>query len=135
MERYAKGLEAREFFMTLLSADIPHIAVENPLPSSVFHLPPVSQWVQPYEHQYSDDEIYNHPYTKRTGLWLKNLSPLIPSSPDAKPVGPYVPSGTGRKDRSKYGSAKRGEDAKNRSKTFRGIARSIAEQFTSQIID
>ena len=35
----------------------------------------------------------------------------------------------GRKDRSKYGAAKRGEDAKNRAKTFPGIARAMAEQW------
>lgn len=128
-ERYQKGLEAKAFFMALYTADIPMIAVENPLPSSVFDMPPVSQWIHPYQHQYDDDPRCQHPYTKRTGLWLKGLPLLVASSPDAVPTGPYVPSGTGRKDRSKYGSAKRGDDAKNRSKTFYGIGRSMAEQW------
>lgn len=132
LDRYQKGLEAKEFFMTFYNADIPRIAIENPLPSSVFDMPKASQWIQPYEHQY-EEMNYSHPFTKRTGLWLKNLPLLTPSSPDAKPIGPYVPSGTGRKDREKYGAAKRGEDAKNRSKTFKGIARSMAEQWAGQV--
>ncbi len=40
LDRYAKGLEAKAFMMAFLNADCPRIAVENPLPSSVFELPP-----------------------------------------------------------------------------------------------
>jgi len=128
--RYAKGLEAKAFFMAFYNANCPRIAVENPLPSKVFQMPPVSQWLQPYEYQFEDDETCIHPWTKKTGLWLKNLPLLIPTTPNAVPLAPFVPSITGRKDRSKYGVAKRGEDAKNRSKTFPGIARAMAEQWT-----
>lgn len=46
-----------------------------------------------------------------------------------EPVAPYVPSGTGRKDKSKYGAARRGADAKERAKTFPGIAKAMAEQW------
>lgn len=130
--RRQKGLEAKEFFMRFINADCKRIAVENPLPSKVFELPPVSQWIQPYEFMYNDDPQYYHPYTKRTGLWLKGLPLLFPTSPNAKPVGPFVPSGTGRKDRSKYGSARRGNDAVNRAKTFPGIARAMAEQWSTK---
>jgi hypothetical protein len=131
MQRYAKGLEAKEFFMAFYNADCPRIAVENPMPSSVFELPPPTQWIQPYQMQYEEEGIV-HPYTKKTGLWIKGMKPLVPTSPDAMPVGPFVPSGTGRKDRSKYGAAKRGEDAKNRSKTFPGIAKAMAEQWAGE---
>lgn len=64
---------------------------------------------------------------------MKGLPKLTPTMPDAVPVGPYCPAGTGRKDRSKYGAAKRGEDAKNRAKTFPGIARAMAEQWGGEI--
>lgn len=128
-ERYAKGLLAKQFFMRFYDADCPRIAVENPLPSRVFGLPPASQWIQPYQYQYDDDSRCCHPYTKLTGLWLKGLQPLAPTSPDAVPTGPYVPSFTGRKRQDKYGAAKRGNDAKNRAKTFPGIARAMAEQW------
>lgn len=131
LERYAKGLEAKEFFMEFYNADCDRIAIENPLPSKIFELPPPSQVIQPYQY---DDEG-KHPYTKKTLLWLKGLQHLVPTTPERIPVGPYVPSGTGRKDRSKYGAAKRGDDAKNRSKTFPGIAKAMAEQYGGDIRD
>ena len=119
-ERYNKGLEAKEFFMNFLNADCTKICVENPVPSSIFAMPPHSQEIQPYQ--------FGHPYTKKTRLWLKGLPTLLPTE-IVTPVGPYVPSRTGRKDRTRYGAAKRGEDAKNRSKTFPGIAKAMAEQW------
>ena len=124
-ERYQKGLEAKEFFMKFLNADCPRIAIENPVSSSVFQMPKHSQEIQPF--QFNEDGA--HPYTKKTRLWLKGLPNLVPTTPECKPIGPYVPAGTGRKDRSKYGSAKRGDDAKNRAKTFPGIAKAMAEQW------
>lgn len=126
MERYKKGLEAKEFFLKFLYADCPKIAVENPVSSRVFEMPTHTQEIQPYLF----DPDGQHPYTKKTRLWLRgDLKQLVPTSPEVKPKGPYVPAGTGRKNRSKYGSAKRGEDAKNRSKTFPGIGRAMAEQW------
>lgn len=127
--RYQKGLKAKEFFLKFLNADCQHIAVENPVSSKAFNMPKHSQEIQPYE--YNDDG--NQPYTKKTRLWLRGLPLLVPTTPNCKPIGPYVPAGTGRKDRSKYGSAKRGEDAKNRAKTFPGIARSMAQQWSEYI--
>ena len=38
--RYEKGLEAKEFFLRFLNADCPRIAVENPVSSKVFEMPP-----------------------------------------------------------------------------------------------
>lgn len=118
--RYQKGLEAKAFFMRFYDAEIQRIAVENPVSSKVFEMPPHTQEIQPW--------MFGHPYTKKTRLWLKRLSPLYPTD-IVKPIAPYVPSGTGRKNRSAYGAAKRGEDAKNRSKTFTGIAKAMAEQW------
>lgn len=119
-ERYEKGLSAKAFFLSILNADCPKIAIENPVSSKVFDMPRHSQEIQPY--------MFGHPYTKKTRLWLNGVPQLTPTSIVA-PIGPYVPSGTGRKDRSKYGAAKRGEDAKNRSKTFPGVAKAMAEQW------
>lgn len=119
-ERYQKGLKAKEFFMQFLNADCPRIAIENPVSSTVFNMPKHTQEIQPYQ--------FGHPFTKKTRLWLKGLT-LLESTDLVEPIGPYVPAGTGRKDRSKYGAAKRGEDAKNRAKTFEGIAKAMAEQW------
>ena len=129
MERYKKGLQAKEFFLKCLNADCSRIAVENPVSSSVFEMPKHTQEIQPY--QFNDDGT--HPYTKKTRLWLRGLPLLVPTTPGCKPAGPYVPSGTGRKNREKYGAAKRGEDAKNRAKTFSGIARAMAEQWAGKV--
>lgn len=118
MERYKKGLEAKEFFLKFLNADCPRVAVENPVSSKVFEMPQHSQEIQPY--------MFGHPYTKKTRLWLRGLPELVPTEV-VEPISPYCPSGTGRKNRDKYGAAKR--DAKNRSKTFPGVAKAMAEQW------
>ena len=123
IERYNKGLAAKAFFMRFLNADCPRIAVENPVSSKVFEMPPHTQEIQPY--------MFGHPYTKKTRLWLRGLPPLMPTD-EVEPVSPYCPAGTGRKDRTKYGAAKRGEDAKNRAKTFPGVARAMAEQWAGK---
>lgn len=123
-ERYLKGLEAKEFFMKFYNADCDRIAIENPVSSKIFEMPKHTQEIQPYQ--------FGHPYTKKTRLWIKGLPNLKPTN-ILEPIGPYVPAGTGRKDKTKYGSAKRGEDAKNRSKTFPGIAKAMAEQWTKEV--
>lgn len=125
-ERYKLGLEAKEFFMKLYNADCEHIAVENPIPSKVFDMPPYTQIIQPYE--------YGHPFSKKTCLWLKGLPKLQPTNilSDYKP---YVSCGTshnkGNKD--KAGVSRAGGAAKVRSKTFEGIAEAIATQWSKAI--
>ena len=47
-ERYKKGLKGKAFFMRCYNADCEHIAVENPIPSSVYELPRYTQTIQPY---------------------------------------------------------------------------------------
>lgn len=120
--RYMKGLEAKAFFLCFLNADCPRIAVENPVSSKIYKMPECSQEVQPF--------MFGHPYTKKTRLWLRGLPPLLPTDL-VKPVAPYVPSGTSRKIRSKYGAAARGDDSRNRSKTFPGLAAAMAAQWGS----
>ena len=120
VDRYKQGLAAKEFFLKLLNAPCDRLCVENPVPSKVFELPEHTQEIQPWQ--------YGHPVTKKTRLWLRGLPMLEPTN-IVVPVAPYCPSGTGRKDRSKYGTAKRGNDRLERSKTFWGIARAMAEQW------
>lgn len=71
-ERYKKGLEAKEFFLQLLNADCPRVAVENPVSSRIFNMPPYTQEIQPYE--------FGHPVQKKTRLWLKGLPKLVPTN-------------------------------------------------------
>jgi len=121
-ERYEKALEAKEFFMRLLSSNINKICIENPLPLSVVGLPKPNQIIQPH--------MFGEPFTKKTLLWLKNL-PELKATSDLKSVAvPFLPSGTSRKQGGKsLGAAKRGDDAKIRSKTFQGIADAMANQW------
>lgn len=122
MERYEKGLAAKEFFMKIWEADCQRICIENPIPSSIYNLPECTQVVQPYQ--------YGHPYSKKTCLWLKGLPALKPTEiiEDHKP---FVSSGSYSKTHDpKYkGASRKGGSAKSRSKTFTGIAKAMAEQW------
>lgn len=122
-ERYEKGLKAKEFFLKLLNADIPKIAVENPTPLRIFNLPKSSHYVQPYE--------FGHPFSKKTLLWLKNLKPLMPTLILSN-YTTFLPSNTGGKKRGQKYNIKK-VDNKNysnlHSKTFEGIAKAMAEQW------
>ncbi len=71
-ERYMKGLEAKKFFMQFLNADCPRIAVENPVSSRIFGMPPHTQEIQPYQ--------FGHPVQKKTRLWLRGLPELKPTN-------------------------------------------------------
>lgn len=114
-ERLKKGIEATHFFLRILYADCDRIAVENPIPSSVYCLPPYTQVIQPYN--------FGHPFKKKTCLWLKGL----PELQHTKEIPPEDCQSTkiagnwfnhGGKDRQR-----------NRAKTFPGIAKAMAEQF------
>lgn len=128
MERYKKGLEAKAFFMKFWeNGNCKHVAIENPVASKVYEMPQCSQEIQPWQ--------FGHPVTKRTRLWLKGLPPLLPTE-IVEPTATYLPAGTSRKDVSKYGRAFRtGKDAVQRSKTFPGIARAMAEQWSAFLLD
>lgn len=122
-ERYGKAMEAKAFFMAFFNADCDRISIENPVPLSVVGLPPRTQMIQPYQ--------FGHPYTKKTCLWLKGLPKLAPTN-IVTPIGPYVCGNAEiwKKQAAKgtvYGKEK---SAKHRSKTFPGIAKAMAEQWT-----
>lgn len=121
-ERYEKAMKAKEFFMKFYNANCDRIAIENPTPMKLIGLPDYTQAIQPYQ--------FGHPYSKRTCLWLKNLPKLEPTDVIEKHE-PYVNGGCkdahgnyrrfqGRKER----------DPKTRSKTFPGIAKAMAEQWS-----
>jgi hypothetical protein len=121
-ERFAKAMEAKEFFMKILTADCQKICIENPRPLKCVELPPPSQSIQPYE--------YGEPWSKLTYLWLKGLPPLFPTE-IVQDYKPYVSCGTSRNkgNKDKSGMSRRGGAQKVRSKTFPGIAKAMAEQW------
>lgn len=124
--RVMLGIQARDFFMAFYNANVLRIAVENPIPSKVFVMPDYTQTVQPYQ--------FGHPYTKKTCLWLKNLPPLE-SANVVEPTATWCPSGSySHKHAEQYRGVFTTDRAKNRAKTFLGIARAMAEQWGGRII-
>ena len=124
-ERYQKGLEAKRFFMAFYEADCDRIAIENPIPTRIFGLPPYSQTIQPYEH--------GHPYSKKTCLWLKGLPNIKPTQIVTENIISWVSGGSkdnNGKPRKNKGTVYR--DSKTRSKTFSCIAKAMAEQWAGE---
>lgn len=119
MERYKKGLEAKEFFMAMLNADCERICVENPLPLKVYELPPKSQQIEPYQ--------FGHPYKKRTLLWLKNLPRLKPTKIITEGVVSWVNAGVKNANGERRKQVGVTRSALERSKTFEGIALAMAD--------
>lgn len=119
-KRYNLAMEAKKFFMAFLNCNCEHIAVENPVPLKVVELPKPTQAIQPYE--------YGEPYSKKTLLWLKGLPKLQPTD-ICENHTPYQPSNTGAFSRGGGGSRGVAHDAKTASKTFKGIAKAMAEQW------
>ena len=113
-EKLADGRQQRsiEFFMLLAGANIPRIAVENPISimSTVWRKP--DQIIQPWQ--------FGHGETKATCLWLKNLPLLRPTN--------IV---DGREARI-HKMPPRPDRWKMRSVTYRGIASAMADQWGTQ---
>lgn len=97
------------FFMMLAKADIPRIAIENPvcIISSLWRKP--DQIIQPWQ--------FGHGETKATCLWLKGLPPLKPTN---------VVEGREARIHRMPPSENRG---KLRSETYAGIAEAMALQW------
>lgn len=101
--------EALDFVRRLLDADIPKIALENPVSVISSRIRRPDQIIQPW--------MFGHGETKATCLWLKGLPKLVPtnivSGREARvhmmPPGP--------------------ERWKNRSITYQGIADAMAMQW------
>jgi hypothetical protein len=67
--------------------------------------------------------MFGDPFTKRTGLWLRNLSPLVPTHAKPSEIQPWMP-GTNHTTGEVYdGIAAKGAE---RSLTFPGIAEAMA---------
>lgn len=115
-DRYEKGMEAKTFFMALMDAPIEKIAIENPVQSTVFGIRKYDQVIEPYQ--------YGHPFKKKTCLWLKNIPKLVPTEVLPVPESTKVPGNWFNKGGK--------ERQKNRSKTFPGIAKAMAVQWTTE---
>lgn len=118
-ERIRARIEAIKFFIDLYYCKIPLVALENPIGvmSSVFRKP--DQVLQPW--------MFGHGETKATCLWLKGLPKLIWE----KETNLFAEKTTveGREQRLHL-LPKTNDRAKIRSKTFPGIAKEMATQWS-----
>lgn len=113
-EKQEEQKEALDFVRALLSAPIPHIAIENPVSIISTKICKPSQCIQPYH--------FGHGETKRTCLWLKNLPKLQ-----------YTNIVEGREQR--IWKLPPGPDRwKERSRTFQGIADAMAKQWSEYVL-
>jgi hypothetical protein len=108
--------EALNFVQTLMDADVPRIAIENPVGAINSAIRKPDQIIEPW--------MFGAPYHKRTCLWLKNLPLLSPCRP-VLPVAHLVHGGTGQ-----VAALPRSyTSARTRERTFSGIAESMADQW------
>ena len=119
-ERERKGWDARHMFLQFLGSNAKRIAVENPAPMHYFQLPPYTQIVEPYQ--------FGDPWKKRTCLWLLGLPPLQPTN-IVEPQGCWTIMHGGTTCRVKLVCDGGAKTAKERAKTFHGIAKAMASQW------
>jgi len=108
-DRPQQRQDAIDFFMTLMTAPIEKIAIENPIGIMSTRYRKPDQVIQPW--------MFGHGETKATCLWLKNLPKLKPTKVVSGRVQRlhYLPPSPNR--------------WKDRSRTYQGIADAMAEQW------
>lgn len=107
--RQKEQQEALNFVQQLMSANINKVAIENPISIISTRIRKPDQIIQPW--------MFGHGETKATCLWLKNLPKLVPTL--------VV---TGREARV-HKMPPSSERSKERSRTYVGIAKAMAEQW------
>lgn len=114
--------DALDFVRLLLGAKVNHIALENPVGCISSRIRKPDCIIHPWQ--------FGHPESKTTCLWLKNLPPLVPTDILQKPASGrwanMTPSG-----QNKLGPSK--DRWKERSKTYQGIAKAMAEQWSEHV--
>lgn len=109
-DKAMEQVAALNFVRVLLDAPIQRIALENPVSIISSRIRKPDQIIQPW--------MFGHGETKATCLWLKNLPKLTPTN--------IVPGRVGRVHKMSPGPNRWRE----RSRTYRGIAEAMAEQWT-----
>lgn len=102
--------DALEFVRLLLNAPVNKIALENPISIISSRIRKPDQIVQPWQ--------FGHGETKATCLWLKNLPKLVPTQ---------IVEGRENRIWKMPPSENR---AKERSRTYKGIAQAMVEQWS-----
>lgn len=108
-DRPEMQVQALEFVTTLLGADIPRIALENPIGAINSKVRKPDQIIQPW--------MFGHGETKSTCLWLKGL-PKLMATAIADERSNRILMEPDSKDR-----------WKRRARTLEGVGRAMAEQW------
>jgi hypothetical protein len=123
--RRALTEEALVFVAELLSADIPLIALENPIGCISSRIRKPDQIIQPYQ--------FGHDASKATCLWLKGLDKLQPTIY----VAPRIVDGKSRwANQTDSGQNRLGPSdhrAADRARTYTGIAEAMADRWGSRL--
>ena len=129
--RARKRIEALNFFLDLWEAPIDKICLENPMGIADAVITKHTQVIHPY--YFGDNDM------KRTCLWLKNLPALTYTFSNTlfenqtaceKPEPIYIDkSGTKRYFTDAISGTRSGGGGKFRSKSFKGIANAMAQQW------
>lgn len=124
IQRYYDGLCGKALFLAIWASDCDKVVIENPTPSKIYDYPDPTQVIQPY--------YFGHPYTKKTLLWERGVEPLAPTN-IVDPEMTWCPSGSySGRHMEKHRGMFTTDRARNRSKTFPGIAKAMAEQWAGQ---
>lgn len=113
---------AIDFFMKFINAECEKIAVENPIGVMSTEYKKPTQIIQPY--------LFGDPFEKKTCLWLKGLPELVPTK--IVEYGERVYFNSGKSMPKWYADLWHltpAERSRERSKTFPGIAKAMAEQW------
>jgi site-specific DNA-cytosine methylase len=115
--REQEQAEALAFVRALMDAPIHRVAIENPPGRIGSQIRKADQYIHPWQ--------FGHMETKTTGLWLKNL-PLLRPTHIVKDEMDKLPCK--QKNRIHWMSPSK-DRAKERSRTYQGIADAMAEQW------
>lgn len=122
--RAEKSEQALDFVRALMVAQIPRICIENPVGLIGSRIGPATQYVNPYD--FGDDA------SKKTGLWLQGLPPLV-ADPAQRVAGRMVNGRERWSNQTDSGQNRLGpspDRAKLRSQTYPGIAAAMAAQWS-----
>lgn len=108
-DKMIEQIESLEFVKKLMNARIEKICIENPISIISSKIRKPDQIIQPWQ--------FGHGETKSTCLWLKNL-PLLQPTEIVEGREPRIHNMAPSKDR-----------WKNRSRTYIGIAKAMADQW------
>ena len=124
--RKGERKQAIKFFMEFANCKCKRVAIENPIGVISSRWKKPTQIIQPYQ--------FGHKERKATCLWLKNLPPLKPTNIVEPDIIKHASGKTDSRLHFETLSLPAAERAKIRSKTFEGIARAMATQWSEYIL-